>query len=360
MLSDGLKLTAYVGERDRVGGRLLSGALMDVYERRGIRRSVLVRGVEGFGVKHRLQTERLLTLSEDLPMIALAVDVSDRVEAAIADVRELTRHGVITLERVLLASGAGDPETPPDADELKLTIYLGRGERAGGRPAHLAAVELLHQHGVAGASVLLGVDGTSGGVRRRGRLLAGNAQVPLMIISVGDRASIARALAALRGILSDPVITLERVSVCKRDGVLLAEPSLPPSTGADGLAYWQKLTVFTGGRAEHEGQPLYGELVRRLRRAGAAGATTMRGQWGYHGDHPPHGERLWSLRRHVPVLTVVLDTPANTRRWFAIVDELTAQTGLVTSELVPALRAGGPDAEHGGLRLAAPRGPAPR
>jgi hypothetical protein len=56
----------------------------------------------------------------------------------------------------------------------------------------------------------------------------------------------------------------------------------------------------------------------------------------------------------VPALTVLLDTPANMRRWFPIVDELTAETGLVTSELVPALRAGTPDGERGGLTLAAP------
>ncbi len=58
----------------------------------------------------------------------------------------------------------------------------------------------------------------------------------------------------------------------------------------------------------------------------------------------------------MPVLTVLLDTPANTRRWFAIVDEMTTETGLVTSELVPALRAVGPEIEHGGLALAEPRG----
>jgi hypothetical protein len=36
---------------------------------------------------------------------------------------------------------------------------------------------------------------------------------------------------------------------------------------------------------------------------------------------------------------------------------VTAQTGLVTSELVPALRAAGPDIEHGALSLAEPRVP---
>ena len=76
--------------------------------------------------------------------------------------------------------------------------------------------------------------------------------------------------------------------------------------------------------------------MRRLRREGAAGATVLRGHWGYHGEHLPHGERFWSLRRHVPVVTVLIDTPENVRRWFAIVDAMTRETGLVTSELLPA------------------------
>ena len=51
-------------------------------------------------------------------------------------------------------------------------------------------------------------------------------------------------------------------------------------------------------------------------------------------------------------MTVIVDTPPNVRRWFGIVDELTDEAGLVTSEIVPALRATGPETEHGGMRLA--------
>jgi PII-like signaling protein len=58
------------------------------------------------------------------------------------------------------------------------------------------------------------------------------------------------------------------------------------------------------------------------------------------------------LRRRVPVLTVIIDTPANIHRWFAIVDQLTEHTGLVTSEILPAYRAAINGNPHGGLRLA--------
>jgi hypothetical protein len=34
-------------------------------------------------------------------------------------------------------------------------------------------------------------------------------------------------------------------------------------------------------------------------------------------------------------VTVVVDRPASVARWWGLLDELTAETGLVTSELVP-------------------------
>ncbi len=92
--------------------------------------------------------------------------------------------------------------------------------------------------------------------------------------------------------------------------------------------------VYCSERSEHEGRALHLELIRRLRAEGAAGATALRGVWGYHGDHPPHGDRLLALRRHVPIATVVVDTPSRSRRWFEIAAELTAETGLVTVETV--------------------------
>ena len=110
--------------------------------------------------------------------------------------------------------------------------------------------------------------------------------------------------------------------------------------------------VYTSEQARHGRHPLHVELIRRLRREGASGATAMRGVWGFHGDHPPHGDRLLSLRRHVPVVTVLVDTPERSARWFELVDELTDASGLVTSEIVPAARASGPELLEGGLRLA--------
>jgi PII-like signaling protein len=354
MTSDCLKLTVYFGERDRLNGNLTSDVLLDLYQRDGLAAAILVRGTEGFGSKHRLHTQRMLTLSEDLPLVSVAVDSRERIEALLPELRAVLPGGLVTLERARITTGIdADAPLPSDLREAaKLTLYLGRRERAEGRPAHLWAVDALHRHGVAGATVVMGVDGMVHGSRRRARFFSPNADVPMMVISVGSGAAIARALGELARGLERPLLTLERIRVCKRDGATLAEPTHLPETDPSGLGVWQKLMVYSGEHARHGGHPLSIALIHRLRLEGAAGATAVRGIWGYSGDHAPHGDRLLAVRRRVPLVVSLVDRPESMRRWWRVVDELTAETGLVTSEMVPAFHAIDPGGGSGGLRLA--------
>jgi PII-like signaling protein len=328
--------------------------LLDVYGRHELEVSLLLRGAQGFGLKQHLRTDRLLTLSEDLPLVSVAVDTRERIELALPDVMALKRSGLVTLERARLLTGDLQPvELPEELHEAtKLTVYVGRQERVYGTPAFAAVCDLLYRRGVAGATVLLGVDGTQHGIRYRARFFGRNAEVPMMIIAVADGHTIARVLPELGGLLRHPLVTLERVRVCRRDGARLAEPHTLPGSDEHGLALWQKLMVYTSEQARHGGRPVHQELVRRVRRAGAAGATPLRGIWGFHGDHAPHGDTLLQVRRHVPTVTIVVDRPDRIMAAFDIADELTADRGLVTSEMVPASAALAEDETRGGLRLA--------
>jgi PII-like signaling protein len=351
---DCLKLTTYFGERDRTVDGLLADELMAIYGGHRLQASILLRGAEGFGRLHHLHTDRLLSLSEDLPVVSIAIDERRRIEALLEPVMQIKRRGLVTLERARLLSGEMEPVTMPEAldEATKLTVYLGRLERVYRTPAYMAICDLLYRRGIAGASVLLGVDGTRGGRRFRARFFGRNADVPMMVIAVGSGERIGAVLPELGGLLREPLITLERVRVCKRDGELLAEPHELPGTDEHGLAMWQKLMVYTSNSATHDGHPLHLAIIRRLRAADAAGATSLRGIWGFHGDHAPHGDKLFQIRRHVPVCTIVIDTPERIGRSFQIIDELTAEQGLVTSEMVPAAAAMSETETRGGLRLA--------
>ena len=356
MNDDCLKLTVYFGESDRVDHHLLSDALVDVFEAQRVHVAMLLRAVEGFGLEQALRTDRFLSLSEDLPLVAVAVDERARIEALLPRVTELVTGGLVTLERArLLHDGLEVPDTPDTTDDTtKLSIYLGRDEKVRGRPAFVGVVELLHALGFAGATALLGVDGMAHRERRRARFLSGNDAVPLMVVALGGADAVRRALPELDRLLTEPIATLERVRVCKRDGTLLAPPTHLPERDDAGLGIWQKLTVHAAEHARHRGRPLHVELIRQLRAAGAGGATTLRGVYGFSGGHPPHGDRLFRVRRRVPVMTTIVDGPERIRRWFEIVDRVTDETGLVTSELVPAYHAVASGGRVGGVRLARP------
>ena len=316
----------------------------------------MLRGAEGFGLKHRLRSDRVLTLSEDLPLVSIAVDTRPRIEQLLDEVVSIKRHGLVTLERARMLTGEiGAVALPEELHEAtKLTIYVGRQEQISGSPAFVALCDLLHRRGIAGATVLLGVDGTAHGRQAASALLR-----PQRGGAADDhrgrhgRADRRRAARGRRRCWTRPLLTLERVRVCKRDGQLLAPPTSIPAVDEHGLAVWQKLMVYTSEQARHGRSPLHVALVRRLRESGASGATSLRGIWGFHGDHAPHGDRMLQLRRHVPVVTILVDTPERIAKSFEIVDDLTREAGLVTSEMVPAMASLAEGrSQRGGLRLA--------
>jgi PII-like signaling protein len=339
---DCLKLSTYFGEHSRAEHQFLADALTELYGDHELATSIVLRGAEGFGFKHHLRTDRTLTLSEDLPAVSIAVDSADRINHLLSQVIDTEPHGLVTLERArILRREIGPVELPEDLHEAtKLTVYLGRQERAQRTPAYVAVCDLLYRRGVAGATAFLGVDGTAHGRRQRARFFSRNADVPMMMIAVGSGERIATVLPELGELLRYPLLTLERVRVCKRDGELLDRPAELSGWDEHGFPLWQKIMVYTSEAARHRGRPIHRELIRRLRASQhARGATALRGIWGFHGDHEPHGDRFLQLSRHVPVATTIIDTPQNIAASFDLVDELTAEHGLVTSEMVPALAA---------------------
>ncbi len=143
----------------------------------GLERSAVLRGSEGFGNKHRLQSSSLLTLSEDLPMVTLGVGIRNQVERAAGEIRELAPEGLVTVEPV---------ESPaPAGTATGIQVWLRRGQKLGSEPAHVGVVRLLARHGAAAAVCLLGVDGTTASRRERARFFSWNGSVPMVVRAAG-------------------------------------------------------------------------------------------------------------------------------------------------------------------------------
>ncbi|CAN5385726.1 DUF190 domain-containing protein [soil metagenome] len=333
-MTDIVKLTAYFAERERTGDRFLADGILDLYGSRGIATSVMTRGIASFGPRGVVRSDELLSMSEDLPVAITAVDTPDRIDAVVDEVIAMTERGTITMERGRLGTGE---EVGHGADATQLTLLLGRQQRLAGSPAYLTVCDILYRSGFVSAAAFLGVDGTVDGQRRKARFFSRNPEIPLLVVGVGTAQQVAAAGAELRELIADPLLMVERVRICKRNGQLIERPHDFPAKDAQGLPLFQKLSVHTPEDALHDGAPIHRALLRGLRESGkVSGATVLRALWGFHDGHAPHGDRLLQLSRHVPVTTVIVDTPKAIAAAFEIVDKVTGERGLVTSELVPA------------------------
>jgi PII-like signaling protein len=354
VISAGLKLDVYFGESLESGHRMASDALMDCFARHSVEVAALYRGIEGFGIGRRIHTERFPDISTDLPLIAEAIDTRERIKGLLADVDATVDKGLVTIEHSLIAVGddVRDAAFPEGAGHSgRLTIYCGRGERHNGAPAYRAVVDLLRRQGASGATVLLGVDGIHNGQRRRAGLLSRNVNVPMATVAVGPPDVLCRVLQAVPDVLARPLVNLERIAVVKHDGDLLEPLPLIVDPGTGDPPVWMALRVYTRQSAQVDGGAVYTTLTRRLREAGAAGITTLRGEWGFSSDERPFGDRLGTMASHTPTYSVLVDRPSKIAELWPIVDEITAEHGVVTAAFVPAYRERAGELTHGRLTV---------
>jgi PII-like signaling protein len=336
--------TSYFRERHRPGAESGGGALIDLYARHPVTASVLLRGVDGYGPGQTAGTGHTLPLLEDQPLTALALDTAPRIEDLLDEAARIARPRLITVERARLLSDEIEQlrlsESSPEA--ARLTIYCGHADRVYEVPAFEAACELLYRRGVAGATVLSGIDGSTGGQRQRAQFFRHGANTPLMVVAVGSGQRIGMLLPELGALFRHSLMTVAIVQLCKRDGQFISRPETLPvadaGAGSAAMTPLLKLTVYTSEALRHDGRPAYRAIISRLRSAGVSGATAHRGTWGFHGEHAPHGDHFPRHGRHVPIVTTVVDRADRIGVAFDIIDALTPGRGLVTAETVLALR----------------------
>ncbi len=89
----------HIGESDRWHGKLLYEAIVELLRKEGFYGATVLRGVGGYGSSSRYHTEKVLRLSQDLPIIIEVVEYSDRIEHILPQLDEMVDGGLITLEK---------------------------------------------------------------------------------------------------------------------------------------------------------------------------------------------------------------------------------------------------------------------
>jgi PII-like signaling protein len=80
----------------------------------GLAGATVLHGVEGFGATSVIHTTRILSLSEDLPVVIIIVDSHERIAAFLPQLDELVSEGLVIL------------------DDCEVIRYVGTGPDGGG------------------------------------------------------------------------------------------------------------------------------------------------------------------------------------------------------------------------------------
>lgn len=110
LLEPATRLTIYVGESDQWEHHPLYTEIVHRAHAAGLGGASVFRGIEGFGASSRIHTTRLLSLSEDLPVMVVLVSSPERIRAFLPQVEELVTNGLVTIDQVEVVTDAGRPD----------------------------------------------------------------------------------------------------------------------------------------------------------------------------------------------------------------------------------------------------------
>ena len=102
----------------------------------------------------------------------------------------------------------------PQTTARLLRIFIGESDTHDGKPLYQAIVETLRRQGLAGATVLRGIEGFGKSSRlHTAHILRLSEDLPIVIECVDTDAKIEAVLPAFDDMIGDGLITLERVEV---------------------------------------------------------------------------------------------------------------------------------------------------
>ncbi len=90
----------HIGESDRWHGKPLYEAMVELFRREKFGGVTVLRGVAGYGSSSIYHTEKILRLSQDLPIVIEVVEFTERTEQILPKLDEMIGGGLVTLEKV--------------------------------------------------------------------------------------------------------------------------------------------------------------------------------------------------------------------------------------------------------------------
>jgi PII-like signaling protein len=90
----------HIGESDKWHGKPLHEAIVGLLRKEGLSGATVLRGVAGYGGTSVYHTDKLLRLSQDLPIIVEVIESQENIAKILPRLDEMVEGGLITLEKV--------------------------------------------------------------------------------------------------------------------------------------------------------------------------------------------------------------------------------------------------------------------
>lgn len=218
------KLTIYVDELDKYGGKPVYEALLHIFFKRKMAGVSVFRGTAGYGSDGVFHTSKILELSINMPVKLEIVESEEMINKILPDVYQVVEKGLVEVSDTnVVKCCRNTPEEKEAEKRMKLEgkakmlrIIVSEDDIWESDPLYEAIVKRLIMMDIAGATVYRAIAGY--GPHRRyhkKKSLAKAGDLSMQILVIDSEENINKVLPMLDEMVSEGIVAMSEVNVIK-------------------------------------------------------------------------------------------------------------------------------------------------
>ncbi len=220
------KVSIYVGQDHQYHGESVYAAILEFLFYHKVSGASVTRGIAGFGADHRMHTDRILVLTENLPMKVEFIETPEKVQELLPKLHEMVGTGLIEIQDTTIVKPSEVSKTSPrleDFPSLKregkakmMRIFIGENDRWNRKPLHKALIESMRSNDIAGVTVYQGILGYGANRRiHKDSALHLSHDRPMMLSVVDTEEKLRAILPVLDDMVQQGLVVFSDVNVIK-------------------------------------------------------------------------------------------------------------------------------------------------
>jgi PII-like signaling protein len=220
------KVSIYVGQDHQYHGESVYAAILEFLFYHKVSGASVTRGIAGFGADHHMHTDRILVLTENLPMKVEFIETPDKVEELLPKLHEMVGTGLLEIQDTTIVKpsesakqAARQESTPPLKSQGKaklMRIFIGENDKWNGKPLHKALIECMRTNDIAGVTVYQGILGYGANRRiHKDSALHLSHDRPMMLSAVDTEERLRAFLPVLDDMVQQGLVVFSDVDVIK-------------------------------------------------------------------------------------------------------------------------------------------------